>query len=100
MKKLPGESSLEKLDGATWDGTIQIPPKQSVNVTFDVPLELSAYSTSMAELNKDEKPGESEMSSRYTAFLDKRLKEIDGLVLMDYTDRYRIDLPSNWQNAK
>ena len=100
MKKLPGESSIEKLDGATWDGTVQIPPKQSVNVTFDVPFELSAYNTTMAELQKGEKSDGDFLTNHYTAFLNKRMKEIDGLVLMDYSDRYRIELPSNWQNAK
>jgi hypothetical protein len=98
MKKLPEDGSLMKLDGATWDNDVRVPPKQTINVVFDVPIKLADYSTSIAELNA----GTTEPArptKKYVDFVNRRLKEMNGLVLMDYRDRFRIDLPSNWQKA-
>jgi hypothetical protein len=51
MRHVPNASSVEKLDGATWDTTIRIPPRQSVSVVFSVPYRLAEFSTSNAQLD-------------------------------------------------
>ena len=99
MKRLPEDSSLDKLEGSAWDGTLRIPPKQTVNVTFDVPLKLSSYKTTSKALN-GANPISEEATPEYMKFVGNRLKEINGLVLLDYTNRYRIELPKNWDLAK
>lgn len=99
MKKIPEDASLQRLDGATWDDTIRIPAGQSVNVVFDVPIRLADYNTTAADLNGGD-PDSDQMPAKYSQFVESRLKEMNGLVLIDYVDHYRIDLPRNWNIAK
>ena len=99
MKKIPEDSSLQRLDGATWDDTIRIPAGQSVNVIFDVPIKLADFNTSAADLNGDDQSSD-QMPAKYSQFVGSRLKEMNGLVLIDYANRYRIDLPRDWDTAK
>lgn len=99
MKKLPGDASLQRLDGATWDNTIRIPVGQSVNVVFDVPIKLADYNTTAADLNNAD-PNSAGMPAQYSQFVKSRLGEMDGLVLIDYANRYRIELPRDWEMAK
>jgi hypothetical protein len=40
------------------------------------------------------------MPAQYSQFVQSRLGEMDGLVFMDYADRYRVDLPRDWQTTK
>lgn len=95
MKRIPEDSSLQRLDGATWDDTIRIPAGQSVNVVFDVPIRLADYNTTAADLNSADSNSDA-MPAKYSQFVDSRLKEMNGLVLIDYANRYRIDLPKDW----
>lgn len=99
MKKLPEDGSLQRLDGASWDDTIRIPAGQSVNVVFDVPIKLADFNTTADELNSEDQ-NSGGMPAKYSDFVDKRLKEMDGLVLIDYADRYRIELPRDWERSK
>ncbi|HLJ77535.1 MAG TPA: hypothetical protein VKT75_08980 [Acidobacteriaceae bacterium] len=99
MKKIPEDSSLQRLDGATWDDTLRIPAGQSVNVIFDVPIKLADFNTSAADLNGDDQSSD-QMPAKYSQFVGSRLKEMNGLVLIDYANRYRIDLPRDWDTAK
>ncbi|MGD0295672.1 MAG: hypothetical protein ABSE86_01065 [Bryobacteraceae bacterium] len=46
MRHVPNALSVEKLDGATWDTTIRIPPHQNVGIVFSVPYTLAEFSTS------------------------------------------------------
>lgn len=99
MEQLAGDASLLKAENASWDGDVQIPARQSVNVVFDVTVHLSDYNTT-AEKLAGPNPNQGEISEEYSRFLGKRLKEINGLVLLDYSNRYRIELPENWNNVK
>jgi hypothetical protein len=99
MRRLPGNASLQRLDGAKWDATIRIPVGQTVNVVFDVPIRLADYNTTADELNSSD-PNSTGMPAQYSHFVQSRLGEMDGLVFMDYADRYRIDLPKDWQTAR
>lgn len=99
MKRIPEDSSLQRLDGAVWDDTIRIPAGQSVNVVFDVPIRLADYNTSAEELNSAD-ANSNQMPAKYSQFVDSRLKEMNGLVLIDYVNKYRIDLPRDWELSK
>lgn len=99
MKKIPEDSSLQRLDGASWDDTIRIPAGQSVNVVFDVPIKLADYDTTAEALNTAD-PNSAAMPAQYSQFVASRLKEMNGLVLIDYANRYRIELPRNWESGK
>ena len=99
MKRIPEDSSLQRLDGATWDDTIRVPAGQSVNVVFDVPVRLADYNTTAADLNSADSNSDA-MPARYSQFIDSRLREMNGLVLIDYANRYRIDLPRDWNATK
>lgn len=98
MKKLPADASLQRLEGASWDNTIRIPVGQSVNVVFDVPIKLADYNTTAADLNNSD-PNSTGMPAQYSQFVQSRLREMDGLVLVDYANRYRIELPRDWQSG-
>ena len=91
MRKLPKDGSLEKVDGATWDSSIKIPPQQTIGVVFLVPYRFSEYNTSAAEL---------EPEAKLTEFAGRRLKEIDGLVFFDYASKYKIEMPKNWDTPQ
>lgn len=99
MKKIPEDGSLQRLDGANWDDTIRIPAGQSVNVVFDVPIRLADYNTSAAELNGGDANSD-QMPAQYSQFVTSRLKEMNGLVLIDYANKYRVDLPRNWDVSR
>ncbi len=89
MSVNPDNGGLEKLGGATWDGTIVIPAGQTVNVKFEIPYNLSEYSetaSNLADVNK------------LTAFAGKRMKRIKDLKFFDYIERYEIDCPNSWMN--
>jgi hypothetical protein len=91
MRKLPKDGSLDKMDGATWDTTIRIPPQQSIGVAFMLPYKSSDYNTSAAEL---------EPEAKLTQFAGARLKEIDGLVFFDYASKYKVEMPKNWDSPQ
>jgi hypothetical protein len=74
MRKLPKDGSFDKMDGATWDGTIRIPPQESIAITFAMPYRFADFNTSVAEMEPD---------AKLTEFAGRRLKEIDGLAFFD-----------------
>ncbi len=87
MRKLPKDGSFDKMDGATWESTIRIPPQQSISVVFVMPYKFADFNTSAAEVEPDEK---------LTEFVGRRLKDIDGLAFFDYASKYKIEMPKNW----
>jgi hypothetical protein len=84
MRHVPNASSVEKLEGATWDTTIRIPPRQSVGVVFSVRYRLAEFSTSNEELDTNDK---------LTEFLGRRLRDTSGMTFFDYAAKYRIEMP-------
>lgn len=53
MRKLTKDGSFDKMDGATWDGTIRIPPQQNIVITFAMPYRFADFNTSAAEMEPD-----------------------------------------------
>lgn len=84
MRHVPNASSVEKLDGATWDTTIRIPPRQSVAIVFSVPYRLAEFSITNEELDTNDK---------LTEFLSRRLRDVNGMTFFDYAAKYRIEMP-------
>lgn len=69
---------------ASWESQT-IPPGQTINVDFTVSYALADYNTTAAEIDKTDRA--------LIAFLEKRLAEYDGLLLIDHVHRYQIDFP-------
>lgn len=83
MRHVPSTASVEKLDGATWDTTVRIPPRQSVAIVFSVPFRLSEFGTSSGELDTNDK---------LTEFMSRRLLDIKGMTFFDYAAKYRVEM--------
>jgi hypothetical protein len=97
LRRNPEDKSLVKLDDATWDDTLIIPPGQTFNEKFTITYKLEDYSTSAAELNQYGPDEDKDMMSKaYRAFVDRRMNEIDGFVFYDYISHYRIERPRSW----
>ncbi len=92
--KSSDDGSLLKVDDATWDGSLTIPPGQTVDARFDYKIKLSDYNTSLDKLASN--TNSDDISPELTKFLDRRLQEIAGFVFFDYQNRYKIDMPRNW----
>lgn len=90
FRKSPEGDSLVKLNSATWDTSLRIPPGQTLTVAFNVDYPLADYNTTSAEISAG---GE---SKGLIPFLTRRMNETNGLVFLDYVDNYRIELPRNW----
>jgi hypothetical protein len=70
-----------------------------VSVKFQVPYRFTDYGATEAEMKEPNKSGDM-APDKLSTFLNHRLKETpDGFAFLDYQDRYRIELPSNWQNV-
>ena len=74
----------------TWDQNLYIPAGQKVNISVTLPIMYSDFNFSKEKAH-DEK--------QLTPFMDRRLAEIDGFVLFDPTNRYKIDFPNGWTEA-
>ena len=100
MGILSSSGSLTKLEGATWNSDLRIPPKQSVVVNFETIFKYSDYNTSKAKLHSDPNvpSDERDFPPALKAFAERRLKEFSGLVFLDYSAKYKIVLPSDWQD--
>jgi hypothetical protein len=93
MRVLPADSSLEKVQSAEWDSETRIPPKQTINVIFKVTYDLAEFNTSAAELAKG--PGD----SNFNRFTLLRMLDIKSFEFFDYSAKFRIVMPSDWQGA-
>jgi hypothetical protein len=90
MLRLAQDMSYRDVPDMTWDQNLYIPAGQKVNVSIKLPIMYSDYNFSKAKAD-DEK--------QLAPFLDRRLAEIDGFVLFDRTNRYKVDLPNGWPEA-
>ena len=99
MRRLPESDSVEKLDDVTWDYDVKIPPKQTVDIKFTVSYKLSDFNMTADEINGPGTNGE-EVPPKFVEFINRRMKEANGLRFYDYSSKYQIDMPSGWQNAK
>jgi hypothetical protein len=100
MRTIKEPSSMGAAVGFSWPSGVVIPAHQSVSVKFQVPDHFADYGVTEAEMNEPNKSGDM-ASDKLSTFLGHRLKETpDGFVFLDYQNRYRVELPSNWQSAR
>ena len=99
MGVLTKTGSLSKLQDVTWDESLRIPPKQTMLITFEKSYKYGDYNTSSAKLNGSNSTHESGdlIPPDLNDFTKRRLKELDSLAFFDYSAKYKIVLPSNWQ---
>jgi hypothetical protein len=96
MRTLKASQSIAKVDDFTWPG-VMVPSHQTVSATFEVVYRFSDYGTSAAEVYGSNNP-QREVTSNLTKFVNQRLKDFpDGFVFLDERNKYRIELPSDWQ---
>lgn len=96
MRILKESGSIAKVDDFTWQ-RIMVPAHQTVSVTFEAVYRFSDYGTSAEELYGPNNPKHN-FTSDLTNFVNRRLKDFpDGFVFLDERNKYRIELPSNWQ---
>ncbi|HEY5329913.1 MAG TPA: hypothetical protein VIJ79_08530 [Acidobacteriaceae bacterium] len=79
----PENGGLQKVADTTWDTDTVVPVGQTVNLKFDVPYKLADYNLQPSDYS----------DSKDVEFAGRRLKEINGIKVFDYTDRYEIDCP-------
>jgi hypothetical protein len=90
MERLAQDMSYRDAANLTWDQSLYIPSGQKVNVSILLPIMYSDFNFSQQKAS-DEK--------QLSAFIDRRLAEIDGFVLFDQTNRYKVDFPNGWPDA-
>jgi hypothetical protein len=90
MLRLAQDMSYRQVPDMTWDHALYIPAGQKVNVSITLPIIYSDYNFSKAKAD-DEK--------QLAPFMDRRLAEIDGFVLFEPTNRYKVDFPNGWPEA-
>ena len=104
MRQIPEKGGFDRIDDASWETNLVIPPKQTMDVRFVVPYRFADFGTSAQELNGSawSPVGVTKMEDLAPAGLTKfaglRLKNIDGFAFFDYSRRYRILLPNGWKN--
>ena len=90
MLRLAQDMSYRDAPSMTWEQNLYIPSGHKVNVSIMLPVMYSDFNFSEQKAN-DEK--------QLSAFVDRRLAEIDGFVLFDPTNRYKVDFPNGWPQA-
>ena len=90
MVRLAPDKSYRDVPNMTWEQNLYIPSGQKVNVSILLPLMYSDFNFSKQKAD-DEK--------QLSAFIDRRLAEIDGFALFDPTNRYKVEFPNGWPEA-
>lgn len=90
MVRLAQDMSYRDAPNMTWEQNLFIPAGQKVNVSVMLPIMYSDFNFSKQKAD-DEK--------QLSPFVDRRLSEIDGFVLFDSTNRYKVDFPNGWPEA-
>ncbi len=89
MVRLAQDKGYRDVRSMTWE-PFYIPSGQKVNVSILLPIMYSEFNFSKQRAD-DEK--------QFSAFIDRRLAEIDGFVLFDPNNRYKVDFPNGWPEA-
>lgn len=89
--QIPETKGLAKDHDITWDVGTFVPTGQKVAVTFRLSYDYSEYSFSKSDIDNLEK---------FSKFMNRRLSEIDGFVVLDKKNRYQINFPRGWKDDK
>jgi hypothetical protein len=88
---LPKTKGLSKDHELTWDRGTFLPTGQKVAISFKLTYHYGEYS-----FPKSDKENIDKLSS----FMNRRLKEIDGFVILDKENRYQINFPRGWEEKQ
>jgi len=86
---LPNGKGLSKEEQLEWDSGAYIPAGQRVSVSFRVTYD---YNDSYPFDERDD-------AEKLSAFIGRRLKELEGFSVLDRERRYQIDFPNGWQKS-
>lgn len=90
MERLAQHMNYRDAPNMTLEQNLYIPSGQKVNVSIILPIMYSDF-----DFSKEKASDEKQLS----AFIDRRLAELDGFVLFDPTNRYKVDFPNGWPEA-
>jgi len=90
MLRLAEDMSYRDNPNMTLEQNLYIPSGQKVNVSILLPIMYSDFNFSQQKAND---------AKQFSAFMDRRLAELDGFVLFDLTNRYKINFPNGWPDA-
>lgn len=89
--QMPKTKGLIKDHELTWNKGTCVPTAQKVAVSFRLTYNYSDYSFPQSEKNNLEK---------LSKFVNRRLSEIDGFVVLDKQNRYQINFPKGWEDIQ
>ena len=89
--KLPETKGLTKDHDIAWDVGTFVPTGQKVAINFRLTYDYSEYSFPKSDIDNIEK---------FSKFMNRRLSEVDGFVILDKENRYQIDFHRGWKDDK
>ena len=89
--QLPKTKGLIKDHEISWDKGAFVPKDQKIAVTINLTYDYSEYSFSQNEIADLEK---------LSQFMNNRLREIDGFVILDKQTSYQINFAKGWSDDK
>lgn len=87
--RLPSTKGLAKDHGIAWDKGTCVPTGQKVAVSLRLTYDYNEYSFPKSDRDNLEK---------LSKFMNRRLSEIDGFVILDNQHRYQINFPKGWDD--
>lgn len=87
---LPEEKGLEKKPEMEWPSGVILPAHQRINIAFRIPFD---YNESYPKKQRDD-------LDKLGAFMNRRLKELDGFVILDRKNRYEIKFAKGWETKE
>jgi hypothetical protein len=83
---LPEGKGLSQEENISWSHGAYLPSGQKMALSFQLTYE---YNESYPKKDRDN-------SDKLARFMDRRLKEVDGFVILDKAKRYEIIFPKGW----
>jgi len=90
MMRLAHDMSYRDVPNMTWDHDLYIPAGQKINFSVMLPIMYSDFNFSKAKADD---------GKQLAPFMDRRMSEINGFVLFDPTNRYKVDFPNGWPES-
>jgi len=87
---LPEKKGLEKKTEMEWPSGMILPAHQRINIAFRIPYD---YNDSYPRKQRDD-------LYKLNAFMNRRLKELDGFVMLDRKNRYEIKFSKGWETKE
>lgn len=87
LMKRTEDGALYEVDTAMWEEGMVVPRRRTMVAEFDLSVDPAVYNTDVEALEKND---------NRAAFAKQRLREIRGLVFLDFEKHYRFELPRGW----